>query len=158
MAPWVRAKSLVWPFFAFDKTWQSWSLISGSAESLLSPSWGWGQCPAHLPPHTTLHKFRHMGIIHYEWKHLASWFLAELIYSLEMSTGLFCSPLPSPPPPWSSSNKADEMPGRNVTPASKFALGHKLHFDNGICSVGGQIPLRLSCLVPTIISCKDKVH
>lgn len=92
MAPWVRAKSLVWPFFAFDKTWQSWSLISGSAESLLSPSWGWGQCPAHLPPHTTLHKFRHMGIIHYEWKHLASWFPAELIYSLEMSTGLFCSP------------------------------------------------------------------
>lgn len=50
------------------------------------------------------------------------------------------------------------MPRRNVTPASEFAVGHELHFDNSICSVGGQIPLRLPCLVPAIISHKDKVH
>lgn len=64
----------------------------------------------------------------------------------------------SPPPSRFSPSKDDEMPRRNVTPASKFALGHKLHFDNGICSVGGQIPLRLPFLVLTIISRKDKVH
>lgn len=96
-----------------------------------------------------------------KWKEWQAGFPQRLFTCLKCQLGYFSPPpslSPPPPPPRSSLSKADEMPRRNVTPASRFALGHKLHFDNGICSVGGQIPLHRPCLVLTIISHEDKVH
>lgn len=154
------------PCYWWDITWQGWSPISGSAESLPSPPWGQGrgQCPA-LLLHTMLHT------THVQWH--GNYMLGVetalqlpphrgYLLASNVSWAIF-SPLspslsPSPPPSRSSPSKDDEMPRRNVTAASKFALGHKLHFDNSICSVGGQIPLCLPFLVLTIISCKYKVH
>lgn len=99
VAPWVGTH----PSFCHsscwcDGTWQGWSPISSPAGA--SPAHHGararardGALPAFLPN-------LHSAITRCEWKHLAGRLPAEVIYSLEMSAGLFCSPfLPLSLPP-----------------------------------------------------------
>lgn len=166
MAPSVGMKSLFLQFLAIDEIWPDKADLRFPALPRASPAHPGDRDSALLfPLHTPLHT------THVQWHGNYTLGVETPLklpphrgYLLASNVGwaiflpLSPSLSPSPPPPRSSPSKDDEMPRRNVTPASKFALGHKLHFDNGICSVGGQIPLRLPFLVLTIISPKDKVH
>lgn len=66
------------------------------------PTPGMVPCSPSSAPRSVRPALSGMWITRYEWKHRASWLPAEVIYSLEMSAGLFFSPSLSLPFPSSS--------------------------------------------------------